>query len=169
MAVAPSTPAKRECDSGHRLRHRGGKPNGPSEAASRSSRRRPTACGSRSTWSSMGSASRDAWRSSTGPGDVPIHVWSPASSAYRDVFEKEWRIELSTMNCTILHAENLGADAHGLPVHVVPAADPSTQANTHAKIISSRPCCGSHAVKPGGWTTIGEQPDLGLLQVWPST
>jgi hypothetical protein len=25
-----------------------------------------------------------------GPGKVPIHVWSPASSAYRDVFEREW-------------------------------------------------------------------------------
>jgi serine/threonine-protein kinase len=26
-----------------------------------------------------------------GPAPVPFHVWSPASSAYRDVFEQEWR------------------------------------------------------------------------------
>src|SRR5262249_14528549 len=26
-----------------------------------------------------------------GPGSTPIHVWSPASSAYRDHFEQQWR------------------------------------------------------------------------------
>jgi len=26
-----------------------------------------------------------------GPKPIPIHVWSPASSAYRDLFEREWR------------------------------------------------------------------------------
>ncbi len=26
-----------------------------------------------------------------GPSPVPIHVWSPASSAYRDLCEQEWR------------------------------------------------------------------------------
>src|SRR5262249_41342635 len=40
-----------------------------------------------------------------GPGQVPLHVWSPASSAYRNVFEREWRIKRSGE--PILHGENL--------------------------------------------------------------
>jgi serine/threonine protein kinase len=30
-----------------------------------------------------------------GPNNPPIHVWSPASSAYRDVFERNWRFDYS--------------------------------------------------------------------------
>jgi serine/threonine-protein kinase len=40
-----------------------------------------------------------------GPKPVPIHVWSPASSAYRDSFEREWRSRHGTP--PILKAENL--------------------------------------------------------------
>jgi serine/threonine protein kinase len=31
-----------------------------------------------------------------GPGSTPIQVWSPASSAYRDLFEQEWRAKHKT-------------------------------------------------------------------------
>ncbi len=40
-----------------------------------------------------------------GPSPVPIHVWSPASSAYRDVFEQEWRAKHK--NNPILTSEKL--------------------------------------------------------------
>jgi serine/threonine-protein kinase len=39
------------------------------------------------------------------PPHLPIHVWSPASSAYRDVLEREWRVKHG--NSPILAAENL--------------------------------------------------------------
>jgi hypothetical protein len=41
-----------------------------------------------------------------GPGDKPIHVWSPASSAYRDVFETEWKIRHGA-GSPILRSDNL--------------------------------------------------------------
>ena len=40
-----------------------------------------------------------------GPKPVPIHVWSPASSAYRDLFEREWRTK--HQNNPILKSDNL--------------------------------------------------------------
>jgi serine/threonine-protein kinase len=40
-----------------------------------------------------------------GPSPVPIHVWSPASSAYRDLFEQEWHSSHS--NNPIARSENL--------------------------------------------------------------
>jgi hypothetical protein len=38
---------------------------------------------------------------------VPVHVWSPASSAYRDVFESEWRVKYGGGRSPIGRAENL--------------------------------------------------------------
>ena len=40
-----------------------------------------------------------------GPSPIPIHVWSPASSAYRDLFEQEWRV--NHQNQPIIKSENL--------------------------------------------------------------
>ncbi len=40
-----------------------------------------------------------------GPGKTPIHVWSPASSAYRDAFERDWRQKHD--RSPILKAEDL--------------------------------------------------------------
>ena len=40
-----------------------------------------------------------------GPGPIPFHVWSPASSAYRDVFEQEWRAKHK--GNPIIKSENL--------------------------------------------------------------
>jgi eukaryotic-like serine/threonine-protein kinase len=40
-----------------------------------------------------------------GPDPISMHVWSPASSAYRDTFEREWRAKHS--KSPILKAENL--------------------------------------------------------------
>jgi serine/threonine-protein kinase len=40
-----------------------------------------------------------------GPEPIPIHVWSPASSAYREAFEREWRTKHDNM--PILKSENL--------------------------------------------------------------
>ena len=42
-----------------------------------------------------------------GSASKPIHVWSPASSAYRDVFERDWRSEASRRSRPIARAENL--------------------------------------------------------------
>ena len=41
-----------------------------------------------------------------GTGSTPIHVWSPASSAYRDHFERQWRARNSNKS-PILKSENL--------------------------------------------------------------
>jgi Ca-activated chloride channel family protein len=40
-----------------------------------------------------------------GPEPIPMHVWSPASSAYRDTFEREWRAKHT--RAPIVKAENL--------------------------------------------------------------
>ncbi len=40
-----------------------------------------------------------------GPEPIPMHVWSPASSAYRDTFEREWRARRK--KSPIMKAENL--------------------------------------------------------------
>jgi ABC-type Fe3+ transport system substrate-binding protein len=42
----------------------------------------------------------------SGPGDIPFHVWSPASSAYRDVFETDWAVRHGSDE-PIIRAENL--------------------------------------------------------------
>ena len=42
-----------------------------------------------------------------GPGPQPIHVWSPASSAYRDAFEREWKTRHPEARPPILKAQPL--------------------------------------------------------------
>ena len=60
--------------------------------------------GSRSICIGMGSM-EGARAVLDGPKPIPIQVWSPASSAYRDAFEREWRTKHD--NQPILKAENL--------------------------------------------------------------
>jgi serine/threonine-protein kinase len=65
-----------------------------------------TAAGSRIKVNLHGMGSLEAAQAVlTGPTPVPFHVWSPASSAYRDLFEREWRAKHATS--PIFKSENL--------------------------------------------------------------
>jgi serine/threonine-protein kinase len=92
-----------------------------------------------------------------GPQPVPIHVWSPASNAYRDVFETEWR--KVHKNAPIQKAENLALTPmvfvmwrprHDLFVKRYEAVTFKTIAQAMNE--------------QDGWATIAGQPDWGRFK-----
>jgi Ca-activated chloride channel family protein len=94
----------------------------------------------------------------SGPGARPIHVWSPASSAYRDVFEREWKVRKDGRS-PILAAENLvltpmvfvfWKDRHDAFVKRYGRVDFRTLAEAMRE--------------PSGWAAIAERPDWGLFR-----
>ena len=93
-----------------------------------------------------------------GPGDTPIHVWSPASSAYRDVFETEWEIQHGTSK-PILRAENLVLSPmvfvmwkERYDAYHERYGDPTFETLTTAMLAD------------GGWSSIAQQPDWGFFK-----
>jgi serine/threonine protein kinase len=92
-----------------------------------------------------------------GPRPVPFQVWSPASSAYRDTFEREWRTHHD--NRPILKAENLA---------LTPMAFVMWRSR-HEPFIKKYSKVGFKTIsqamrEPGGWRAIGEQPDWGRFK-----
>jgi serine/threonine protein kinase/ABC-type glycerol-3-phosphate transport system substrate-binding protein len=92
-----------------------------------------------------------------GPGEVPIHVWSPASSAYRDVFVQEWRIKHATE--PILHAENLALTPM---VFVLWKSRYEPFVKKYGAI--SFQAIAEAMREPGGWGTIAGEPGWGLFK-----
>ncbi len=92
-----------------------------------------------------------------GPNPIPIHVWSPASSAYRDLFEQEWRAKHK--NNPILKSENLALT----PMVFV------TWESRHAPFIkkygkASFQTVGQAMHEPRGWEAIAGQPGWGRFK-----
>lgn len=92
-----------------------------------------------------------------GPKPVPIHVWSPASSAYRDVFEREWRIK--TGKNPIIKAENLALT----PMVFV------MWETRHAPFVKKFGKVAFRTLaeamrEPGGWGSIAGKPEWGLFK-----
>ena len=92
-----------------------------------------------------------------GPNPIPIHVWSPASSAYRDLFEQEWRAKHK--NNPILKGENLALT----PMVFV------TWESRHAPFIkkygkANFQTVGQAMHEPRGWEAIAGQPGWGRFK-----
>ncbi len=92
-----------------------------------------------------------------GPRPDPINVWSPASSAYRDLFEQEWRA--SHKNNPIVKTDNLALT----PMVFVMWQDRrdafmKKYARVNFKTI------GQAMQEPGGWGTIASQPAWGRFK-----
>jgi serine/threonine protein kinase len=92
-----------------------------------------------------------------GPGEIPIHVWSPASSAYRDVFEQEWRIKYG--KDPIIRAETLALTPM---VFVLWKSRYDAFRARYGNVSFQTISQAMH--EPGGWGTIGGQPSWGLFK-----
>jgi eukaryotic-like serine/threonine-protein kinase len=92
-----------------------------------------------------------------GPEPIPMHVWSPASSAYRDTFEREWRAKRG--KSPILKADNLVLT----PLVFV------TWESRHEAFIKKYSGLHFRTVaeamqEPAGWGTIAGHPDWGRFK-----
>jgi serine/threonine protein kinase len=92
-----------------------------------------------------------------GPQPTPIHVWSPASSAYRDVFEREWRVK-SGKN-PIIKAENLALTPM---VFVMWESRYRPFVGKYGKVAFRS--LAEAMREPGGWGAIAGKPDWGLFK-----
>ncbi len=86
-----------------------------------------------------------------GPSPFPVHVWSPASSAYRDLFEQEWRV--NHRNPPIIKAENLALTPM---VFVMWKDRRDAYIKKYGKV--SFKTIGQAMQEPKGWDTIAAQP-----------
>ncbi|MCA9312594.1 MAG: substrate-binding domain-containing protein, partial [Phycisphaerales bacterium] len=93
-----------------------------------------------------------------GPGSTPIHVWSPASSAYRDVFETEWQLKMGRTD-PILRAENLV-----LTPMVFVMWDERFKAFEQKFGEVSFTSLASAMQEPGGWSAIADKSEWGLFK-----
>ncbi len=92
-----------------------------------------------------------------GPKPTPIHVWSPASSAYRDSFERQWHARHG--NQPIIKAENLALT----PMVFV------TWESRHKAFLKKISSFTFHTLaaamqEQGGWKSIADQPDWGRFK-----
>jgi serine/threonine protein kinase len=94
-----------------------------------------------------------------GPGQVPIHVWSPASGAYRNVFEQEWRIKHEQSGEPIVQAENLALT----PMVFVLWKSRFDPFVARYKKVSFQTIAEAMR-EPGGWATIASEPGWGLFK-----
>jgi eukaryotic-like serine/threonine-protein kinase len=92
-----------------------------------------------------------------GPEPIPIHVWSPASSAYRDLFEQEWRAKHK--NNPILRSENLALTPM---VFVTWESRHAPFLKKYAKV--NFQTVGQAMREPNGWESIGGQPGWGRFK-----
>ncbi len=92
-----------------------------------------------------------------GPEPIPMHVWSPASSAYRDTFEREWRTKHA--RSPIIKAENLVLTPL---VFVMWEARHEAFIKKYAKV--GFRTVGEAMRETGGWGTIGGHPDWGRFK-----
>jgi serine/threonine-protein kinase len=92
-----------------------------------------------------------------GPEPIPMHVWSPASGAYRDTFEREWRAKRG--KSPILQVENLV---------LTPLAFVMWEGRREAFLkaysrMSFRSLADAMS-EPGGWGTIAGHPEWGRFK-----
>jgi hypothetical protein len=92
-----------------------------------------------------------------GPGATPIHVWSPASSAYRDAFERAWRSKHD--KSPILKSENLALSPM---VFVMWESRQQHFLDKYGK--PSFRALGEAMLEKEGWKTIARQPDWGRFK-----
>jgi hypothetical protein len=88
---------------------------------------------------------------------TPIHVWSPASSAYFDVFEREWRVRHGGR--PVLRAENLALT----PMVFVMWA-PRYEAFVKRYGAVNFRNLAEAAREPGGWGAIAGKPEWGVFK-----
>ncbi len=93
-----------------------------------------------------------------GEGTNPIHVWSPASSAYRDHFERQWRAKYSNQS-PILKSENLALTPM---VFVMWETRRKAFLTKYAKI--SFQTISDAMREPGGWGGIAGQAEWGRFK-----
>ena len=94
-----------------------------------------------------------------GPGPRPIHVWSPASGAYRDVFERDWKVRHPGSRAPILRARDLVLS----PMVFVFWKDRHDAFLKHYPRVDFR-TLGEAMHEPGGWATIAGKPEWGLFR-----
>jgi serine/threonine-protein kinase len=87
----------------------------------------------------------------------PIHVWSPASSAYRDVLETEWRIKHGAS--PVLAAQNLA-----LTPMVFVMWKPRYEAFVTEFETLNFDTLGRAMTEPEGWGKIAHRPEWGLFK-----
>jgi eukaryotic-like serine/threonine-protein kinase len=92
-----------------------------------------------------------------GPKPIPIQVWSPASSAYRDHFERQWRTQ--HQNQPILKADNLALT----PMVFVMWRSRHEPFLKKFRAVSF-PTVDEAMKQSGGWGTIANQPDWGRFK-----
>jgi Ca-activated chloride channel family protein len=93
-----------------------------------------------------------------GPQPVPIHVWSPASSAYRDHFEREWRAKHDNKQ-PIIKSEALALTPM---VFVMWEKRREHFLKKYAKV--SFQTIAEAVTEQGGWGTIAGQRDWGRFK-----
>jgi Ca-activated chloride channel family protein len=92
-----------------------------------------------------------------GPKPIPIHVWAPASSAFRESFERQWMAKHE--NAPILKAENLALTP------MVFVMWESRHEPFVKKFAGLRFQSVAQAMREeGGWGSIAGQPDWGRLK-----
>jgi hypothetical protein len=92
-----------------------------------------------------------------GPSPVPIHVWSPASSAYRDLFEKRW-LEKHERR-PILKSENLALT----PMVFVMWQSRHRPFVEKYRAVNFR-SIGEAVLEPSGWDAIAGEPAWGSFK-----
>ncbi len=92
-----------------------------------------------------------------GPSPIPIHVWSPASSAYRDLFEQEWRAKHK--NNPIVKSENLALTPM---VFVMWETRRAPFIKKYGKVTFQT--IAQALREPKGWEAIGGQPGWGRFK-----
>ncbi len=92
-----------------------------------------------------------------GPGDRPIHVWSPASSAYRKLFEERWKAKHDRP--AILEARELAVT----PMVFVMWKDRHDAFVKKYGEVSFK-TIGRAMAEPDGWRSIAEKPEWGLFK-----
>jgi ABC-type glycerol-3-phosphate transport system substrate-binding protein len=92
-----------------------------------------------------------------GPSPIPIHVWSPASSAYRDLFEQEWRAK--HRKTPISKSENLALTPM---VFVMWETRRAAFIKKYGKV--SFQTVAQALAEPKGWEAIGGQPGWGRFK-----
>jgi serine/threonine-protein kinase len=92
-----------------------------------------------------------------GPGTVPIQVWSPASGAYRDLFEREWMERHS--KSPIIKSENLALTPM---VFVFWKTRREAFLQRYGKVDFQT--IGQAMREPGGWGAIARHPEWGRFK-----
>jgi Ca-activated chloride channel family protein len=93
----------------------------------------------------------------SGPSPYPIHVWSPASSAYRDLFEREWRAKHE--KSPIIRSENLALTPM---VFLMWESRHGPFAKKYGRVTFES--IGKAISDPGGWQSIAGQSRWGRFK-----